>query len=130
MTDVRKARKATGVLAGILLLISALAHAVFGWPAMAEALDDVITDDAGAVDLLGALAVGWHFGSMAMVVFALIVLRIAIREADACSARFIGIGYLVFGVAAWLARDFDPHFLVFVATGTLLAVFSFSKPVE
>ena len=126
MSDVRKARKAVGVIAGLMILISALAHAFLGWPAMAEALDDVITDDAGAVDLLGALAVGWYFGSMAMVVFALIVLRMALRDADTCAGRFIAVGYLVFGLAAWLARDFNPHFLIFVAIGALLAAFSFS----
>lgn len=128
MPDIRKSRRVAGILAGVLLVLSALAHAFFGWPAMTEALDDAITDDAGAVDLVGALAVGWHFGSMAMFVFGLIVLRIAIRDADSCSARFIAVGYLVFGLAAWLARDLNPHFLLFIVTGVLLSVFSFSKP--
>ena len=35
------------------------------------------------------------------------------------------MGYLVFGLAAWLARDLNPHFLVFITIGVLLAVFGF-----
>ncbi len=123
MTGFGKARKVIGIAGGTLLVLSALAHAYFGWPAMAEALDDA----AAGEDLVAALAVGWYFGSMAMLVFGLIVLRIAIRDADTCSARFIAVGYLVFGVAAWLARDLNPHFLVFVTIGVLLAVFALSE---
>lgn len=124
MSGIGKARTVLGIAAGALLLLSALAHALLGWPAVSDALAA-----AGAgPDLAGALAVGWHFGSMAMFVFGLIVLRIAIRGDDPCSVRFIAVGYLVFGVAAWLARELNPHFLLFVFTGVLLALFSFSRP--
>ena len=116
-------RKALGIAGGVLLLLSGLAHAFLGWPAMSAALGDV----AAGEELAGALAVGWLFGSMAMLVFGLIVLRIAIREVDACTVRFIALGYLVFGVAAWLARDLNPHFLLFIGIGALLAVFAFSE---
>ena len=34
--------------------------------------------------------------------------------------------YLVFGVAARLARDLDPHFLLFIGIGSLLALSGFS----
>jgi hypothetical protein len=105
------------------LLLSSLAHAFLGWPAMRQALAD-----AGAgEEIAGALAMGWLFGSMAMVVFGLVVLRTATRDADPCAVRFIAVGYLVFGVAAWLARDLNPHFLLFIVIGAVLAVFAFTR---
>ena len=123
MPDPSRMRRPIGVAAGALLIFSAFAHGVIGWPAMAEALDD----EAVAYELVGALAVGWLFGTMAMVVFGLIVLQIALRDGDPCPVRFVALGYLVFGLAAWLARDLEPHFLIFVATGVLLALFGFSR---
>ena len=37
------------------------------------------------------------------------------------------LGYLVFGVAAWLARDLNPQFLLFIGIGAVLALFAFSQ---
>ena len=113
-----------GIVAGALILLSALAHAFLGWPAMAAAL----TAAGAGAELSGALAVGWTFGSMAMAVFGLIVLKIALSNAERGAVRFIAFGYLVFGLAAWLERDLNPHFLLFVGTGVLLALFAFSRP--
>lgn len=119
-----RARKALGIAGGTLILLSALAHAFLGWPAMAGALAA-----AGAgEELAGALAVGWIFGSMAMAVFGLIVLETAVRGRGPAAVRFIAVGYLVFGLAAWLERDLNPHFLLFIATGVLLALFAFLRP--
>ena len=123
MARLRGARKAIGILAGTALVLSAVAHAFLGWPAMSGALDNIGAGDS----LTGALAAGWYYGSMAMLVFGLVVLQIAIRDGDACPVRFIALGYLVFGLAAWLARDLNPHFLLFVAIGALLALFGFSS---
>ena len=123
MPDLGKARKTLGVLGGVLLLASGLAHAFLGWPPLGAALAEAGVGE----ELAGALAVGWLFGSMAMIVFGLVVLRIALRDVDPCTVRFIALGYLVFGVAAWLARDLNPHFLLFVGIGVLLALFAFSK---
>jgi hypothetical protein len=36
----------------------------------------------------------------------------------------IAIVYLVFGIGAYVWRDFNPHFLLFVATGGLVALFA------
>ncbi len=124
MPGYAKSRAALGILGGALLVLSSLAHAFLGWPALAAAL----ADSGVGEELAGALAIGWYCGSMAMLVFALIVLRTAIRNTDPCAVRFIALGYLVFGLAAWLARDLNPHFLLFIATGIVLALFAFSKP--
>lgn len=117
-----RARLAFGVLGGVMLVLSSAAHAFLGWPQMRAALVEV---GAGA-ELVSALQVGWHFGSTAMLVFGLIVLRIATGRLDRCAVRFIALGYLVFGAAAFLARDLNPHFLLFVATGIVLALFAFT----
>ena len=118
-----KARITLGFLSGALLILSAGAHAFLGWPAMSDALAEV---GAGA-DLSGALAVGWYFGSMAMLVFGLVVLGVTIRRGDRRAVRFIALGYLAFGLTAWLLRDLNPHFLLFIVTGVLLALFSFPR---
>ncbi len=123
MESYGKVRTMLGILSGALLILSALAHALLGWPAMSAALVEV----GAGEDLSGALAVGWYFGSMAMLVFGLIVLGITIRRRDPRAVRFIALGYLAFGLTAWLARDLSPHFLLFIATGMLLALFSFPR---
>jgi len=116
-----------GVGTGILLVLSSGAHAFLGWPQFAPALETAGLD----AEFIAALAVGWYYGSMAMLVFGLIVLRAAgtvgknrFAPADVC--WIIAAGYLLFGSAAYLARDFNPHFLLFVATGILLGAFAFS----
>lgn len=123
MAGFARIRTALGIAGGVILVLSAVAHAFLGWPAMAAALAEV---GAGA-DLVGALAVGWYFGSTAMLVFGLIVLRIALRAGERCAVRFIAFGYLVFGVAAFLVRDLNPHFLLFIGTGLVLALFAFAE---
>lgn len=120
----RKARTISGWILGILLILSALAHALVGWPELRAELSG-----AGAgEELVGALAVGWFFGSMAMLVFGLIVLRIMVRRADPDPLRFIAVGYLVFGVVAFVARGFETQFLLLIIMGLLLAIHAFSEP--
>jgi hypothetical protein len=123
MAGFGKLRVALGLVVGVVLLASALAHAFLGWPAMSAALAEI----GAGEELVGALAVGWYFGSVAMLVFGLMVFRIAARRADPDPARFIAVGYLVFGGTAWLVRDHNPHFLLFIATGLLLASFAFPR---
>ncbi len=121
------ARPWLGFGTGILLVLSSGAHAFLGWPQFAPALESAGLD----ADFIAALAVGWYFGSMAMLVFGLIVLLAAgtagkrkYVPADVC--WIIAAGYLLFGSAAYLARDFNPHFLLFVTTGIFVGVFALS----
>lgn len=113
-----------GFVTAALLLASALAHGLIGWPAFHQSLS------AEGVDatLLGALAVGWYFGSAAMLAFAFIVASQAVRRlkgrpVDRSSLGGIAVMYLVFGSAAFVLRDFNPHFLLFVVTGVLVGAF-------
>jgi hypothetical protein len=109
--------------AGILLL-SSVAHGVLGWKAQAEALQQI----NASADLLGGLAAGWLFGSASMAAFGVILIGAARRlsRGDTAIATYVGpiaAAYLIYGVAAFVVLDFEPHFFVFIVPG-LLAAFS------
>lgn len=110
-----------GYVSGVVLIMSGFAHALAGWPALAAALGDAGVD----ADLRGALAAGWYFGSVCMFVFAGIVLSSTRQTqrgaADSLAGVWtIAVGYVVFGVGAFLLRERNPHFLLFVLTGLLV----------
>lgn len=112
----------TGSLAaaGVLMLLSAGAHGMIGWPAMSEGLKQV----HAPADLAGGLAAGWHWGSVAMLAFGLIVLAAALRLRRGDTSlngpvMVIAACYILFGLAAYVARDHEPFFFLFVATGLL-----------
>jgi len=102
---------------GILVAASALPHSFAGWPPAAEALGAAGVD-AG---LITGLAVGWHFGSVAMVVLGAVVM-LAWRDARAGgdfgwrAALAVGAAYLAFGVVELAVRG-RPQFFGFVAIG-------------
>ena len=111
------------LLAGVLMMLSALAHGGLGWPSMRTALESAGAGD----DLVGALAAGWYFGSVAMAVFGAIVFTsgLRLRRGDSSGVlpvRLIATGYVLFGLAAFAARHFIPHFLLFVLTGLLAGI--------
>ncbi|MSR47541.1 MAG: hypothetical protein EXS13_10855 [Planctomycetes bacterium] len=85
------------IVAGALFLASPAAHAFLGFPPQREVLARASVD----TDTATSLAVGWYFGSAAMVAFGAIAL------------------------AAFLACEMNPHFLGFIAMGALLGVGSF-----
>lgn len=70
-------RRAGEYLVGItsdVIFLSAVAHAWLGWSALRRALPEG-TDPA----VLGAVGVGWHFGSVSMATFGLLGLLSAIQ---------------------------------------------------
>jgi hypothetical protein len=85
--------------------------------------------DAGISDeLLRALAIGWYFGSVAMVVFGVIILLCwRATKTGAASVRAItgsiALAYVAFGSLAFFADSFNPHFIIaFVLPGLMLGV--------
>lgn len=117
-----KARVILGFLAAVLLIASAFAHAVLGWPPFQSILEEAGVD----VEAIAALEVGWYFGSTAMLAFGAIVFLAAVQalrgeRAATGSLWIIGSAYTVYGVVAYGVRDFNPHFLLFVVTGLLVA---------
>lgn len=109
--------------AGALMVLSSFAHGILGWPPLQSELRRA----AAGEDLLGALAVGWYFGSVAMLTFGGIVLVSGLRlkrgdRSGVAPVRFIAVCYLLFGLAAFFSRNLNPHFLLFVFTGLLAGI--------
>jgi len=109
-------------IVGGFLLLSSLAHALLGWPPIRAELEQAGVDG----NLIGAIAVGWYFGSVAMAAFGVIVL-LSWREMGhqtgmgRAAAATVSVTYLVFGVLALLLRSLNPHFIIaFVLPGLLL----------
>lgn len=115
-----------GIFSGFVLVASAGAHAFLGWPQLEAVLDGAGLD----VGIIAALSIGWYFGSVSMLGFGAIVLHQAARGSRGHSIQpsplwIISVLYLLFGIAAYIARDYNPHFLLFVGTGLLVGVFGF-----
>lgn len=116
-----KTRGTIGFIGGILLLLSSLAHAFLGLPPLRQALEEAAADPA----TIGAISVGWLFGSVAMAAFGVIVTTLALgtlrgERPSTMPAAVIAAAYLLFGVSAFIARDLNPHFLLFIVTGLLV----------
>lgn len=123
-----KPRAVLGLVGGLLLLASSLAHAFLGWPQIRDALAAAGTEP----QLVGALAVGWHFGSVAMAAFGVIVTAIAVarlrgRAPSILPAAVVAVTYLAFGTGALIARHGSPHFLAFLVLGLLVGALAFHR---
>jgi hypothetical protein len=122
-----KFRVSLGIAAGLVLVASGLAHGIAGWPGLGAALNAAGMDQ----NTVGAIAAGWYFGSVAMLTFGVIVLSMTWKilrgqSPEMCSAGIISIAYILFGVVAFVLRDYNLHFLVFIGTGVLMGVFALS----
>jgi len=83
--------------------------------------------------VVGALAIGWYFGSVAMLVFGVQMINAAVQVgrgnlSASAATKAIAVAYVVFGAVAFLARDLNPQFLFFIVTGVLAGVFAFWRP--
>lgn len=109
-----------GFIAAALMLLSALAHAFAGWPTVAEGLSGT----GVATDVTAGLRVGWLWGSFCMAGFGLVTLAQSwqSRSGGGCNAATVAAvagTYVAFGLWAFVDRDFNPHFLLFLLTGLL-----------
>ena len=116
-----RTRAIVGLLAGVLIVVSAAAHSLIGWSVQRAALE---TAGAGP-DLVMGLAIGWRFGGVCMLLFGYIVLTTfinAVRGRTVALAHpwLIALMYQAFGAGALLVSK-DPFFLVFIVPGLLLA---------
>lgn len=120
-------RATLGIVAGVLMLLSAAAHSLLGWPQLRAQLEAA----HAPADLIQGLGMGWNWGGAAMVAFGATVLRLFVRglrgaTVDVVPARIITVLYLVFGAGALFITG-DPFFLVFIVPGLLLAAASFGR---
>ena len=114
------------LLAGILLVLSAGAHAFLGWPMVRSELQEFRAADG----LLQDVGIGWLYGSAAMLTFAALVLTVwwwtrTGRVVAASVSALISLLYLGFGTWALVESAFDLNFLAFLVLGLLLGLASF-----
>ena len=110
------------VVAGLLLLLSACAHAGLGWPAMREEL----LKASASPDLMSSMSIGWYFGSTAMAAFGAIALSAGLGAVTAGGRAYyasliVGLAYGGFGLATY-AIYHEVHFLGFVVIGLLAVI--------
>ncbi len=123
-----RVRAILGLVGGLLLLVSSLAHSLLGWPVMRAPLQ------AGGIDpeLVEGLGIGWHFGSFCTVAFAAIVVVIAVahlrgKAPSTLPAAVIAVTCLLFGGFAMLAGGRNPAFLSYIVIGLLVAPLGFRR---
>jgi len=120
-----KFKSILGLIAGVILILSAFAHSVLGWKAMSERL----AQTNAPADLVTGLRVGWIFGGPVMIVFGILSIvtflkRFRGERASTLAPVLISIAYLGFSAWAVGVTGGDPFFIVFVVPAVLLAIAS------
>jgi hypothetical protein len=118
-----KTRTALGFVAGVMLVLSSVAHTFLGWPSQAAELAKTTTP----ADLATGLEIGWKWGGVAILVFGVIVIATFLKRQRGervwmLPAALVAVSYLAFGSWALYRSNFDSFFFVFVVPGVLLGV--------
>lgn len=105
------------------MALSALPHAFGAWPHFRAGLVELGGDER----LLGAIGAAWAFGTAMMLACAAVVAAQAVRAwrgeaVHAATLLPIGLAWAGYGVAAFALRDFNTHYMAFVACGAALLV--------
>lgn len=108
------------LLVGLLLILSCGAHGILGWKMVRQALVDAGTP----IDVVDTVRLGWHFGSVSMAAFGIIVLLawsgMRGRPWPLRPGIVIACTYILFGIVAAIA-SLSLHFVfLFVIPGVLL----------
>jgi hypothetical protein len=120
----KRARLILGIVAGVMLLASSVAHTWLGWKSLAERLATTNVPP----DLQAGLHIGWAFGGAAMVILGVIVIatfaaRLRGARPPLLPVAVIAVVYMAFGAWAISASGGDLFFLgVFVVPGALLGI--------
>lgn len=114
-------RAILGLIAGVILILSSVAHSLLGWKGLSAQLAAAQVPP----DLTFGLKVGWHFGGVAMLAFgtitvALFARRLRGESVPSFPALVIAVAYLVFGMWALIASHFNLFFLLFIVPAALL----------
>jgi hypothetical protein len=117
----KRAGALVGLVAGAFMVASALTHGLGGWPGLRAGLVRAGVEPT----LVQSLCVGWWFGSAAMAALGAIVIVQALnalsgRPVSRAAAAVVATTYVVFGIWAFVYRDMNPFFLMFIATGLLV----------
>ena len=121
--NLARLRAMLGLVAGLMLILSSVAHSLFGWKPLLADLE-AASAPSGLVD---SVTLGWHFAGAAMLAMGCIVSllftrRLAGEVVSSAPAVFIAILYIAFGGVALYLRGMDMSVLVFLVPGLLLAL--------
>lgn len=120
----KRARLILGIVAGVALLASSVAHTWLGWNSLAERLARANVPR----DLQAGLHIGWAFGGACMVILGIIVIatflgRLRGATPPLLPIAVIAVVYMAFGAWSIAESGGDLFFLgVFVIPGALLGV--------
>lgn len=118
-------KSSLGMVAGVVLILSAFAHSLLGWSSMSGRLAQTNAPS----DLVLGLKLGWIFGGVVMVVLGLLCLVIFTKRfrgerASTLAPILIAVAYLGFAAWAAIVTSGDPFFFIFAVPGALLAIAS------
>jgi hypothetical protein len=118
-----KTKSVLGLVAGVILMLSAGAHSILGWKAMSEQL----ARTNAPPDLVQGLRMGWMFGGPVMLVFGLLCIATFLKRfrgevAPLLAPVLISITYIAFAAFAAISTGGDPFFMLFLVPGVLLAI--------
>ncbi len=117
-------RTIRGLLVSGFFFLSAFAHSVLGGSAMRQEMAKAQVPS----DLATSLTMGWYLGGAAQLVFGAIVLwtfgnAYRSRPVALIPSRMIALGYLAFGLVAFVLSGSEAFFLIMFATpGVLLGL--------
>jgi hypothetical protein len=110
-------------LAALGMALCSLPHALGAWPHFRE---DLVALGADA-RLVGAIGSAWAFGTVMMLACGAVVGAQAVRtwRGDApqpATLLPISLAWAAYGLVAFALRDFNTHYLAFVACGAAVSV--------
>ena len=120
----KRARLILGIIAGVMLLASSVAHTWLGWQSLSERL----ARTNAPPDLVAGLHIGWAFGGACMVILGVIVIATFVGRLRGAKPPLLPIGviavvYMAFGAWSIAESGGDLFFLgVFVIPGALLGI--------
>ena len=120
----KRARLILGIVAGVMLLASSVAHTWLGWKSLAERIARTNVPP----DLQAGLHIGWAFGGAAMAVLGIIAIATFAGRLRGAKPPLLPVGvtaviYMAFGAWAIAESGGDLFFLgVFVIPGALLGI--------
>ncbi|MEP7284118.1 MAG: hypothetical protein ABI696_19235, partial [Rubrivivax sp.] len=121
-----RVRAVVGIVTGIVLLLSSVAHSLLGW----SGLDAELQKAGASQPLVTGLQIGWQFAGAAMLGFGCIVLLLFTtalrgrRQVSLQPALVIGLLYCAFSAWALAVSGLDPFFLIFLIPGLALVACS------
>ena len=120
MMTVERVRSRAGLLAGLFIVLCSFLHTL-GWRNLDRRLDAAKVPDAVQFDV----AMIWHFGGAAILVFGLMVvtlfaLRIRGRSVTMAPVVVVAAFYVAFGSYAMSVKGASPFLFAFLAPGLVL----------